>query len=455
MTKDNRLFANQISNLFHSLNQTLVVVDDDPTGTQTVFDVPVLGDWTVETIENEFNLKTPIFFILSNTRSMPEKEAKLRANQIGKNLFLASQASGRKFFLISRSDSTLRGHFPSEVMTLAAASGFEDAPILLVPAFFEGGRITENNIHYILENNQKIPVSQTPFANDKNFGYSNSNLLDWVMEKSKGSIVRKKIKSMSLEDIRQNRISEVIEGLNSKEILVINSTDYSDLEKICLQILQLISQGKKMIFRSAASLISALTGIREQRFEKLPDPNEHGGLLIVGSYVPKTSNQIQLLLDADLTSNIEVPVGKVIGNNEKAISLMEDISNAIENNLQLGIHTLIYTSRKLETGLTIAENLAIGEKITEFLVKLVENLKIKPSFILAKGGITSNDIAVKGLSMKKGNTLGQIIPGVPVWELGKDSKFPGLTYIVFPGNVGEEDSLKIVFEKLTQKTTVR
>ena len=44
--------------------------------------------------------------------------------------------------------------------------------------------------------------------------------------------------------------------------------------------------------------------------------------------------------------------------------------------------------------------------------------------------------------------MGQIQPGIPVWKLGPESRFPGLPYIIFPGNVGSDDTLKKVVKIL-------
>jgi uncharacterized protein YgbK (DUF1537 family) len=67
---------------------------------------------------------------------------------------------------------------------------------------------------------------------------------------------------------------------------------------------------------------------------------------------------------------------------------------------------------------------------------------------LTKGGITSSDIATEGLAVKDALVCGQIIPGVPVWKLGAESRYPGLIYVVFPGNVGDAQALVEVVNKL-------
>jgi uncharacterized protein YgbK (DUF1537 family) len=73
---------------------------------------------------------------------------------------------------------------------------------------------------------------------------------------------------------------------------------------------------------------------------------------------------------------------------------------------------------------------------------------VRPKFIVAKGGITSSDLATKGLSAEKAFVLGAITPGVPVWQMDSKSKFPGISYVVFPGNVGNQNSLLEVCRKL-------
>ena len=101
------------------LDHTFVVLDDDPTGCQTVHDVPVLFSWEVKTLVSYFDLKVRMIFLLVNTRSMPGKKAVHTIREAMKNLQLASRITGRNFIVISRSDSTLRGHYPEEVEAIA------------------------------------------------------------------------------------------------------------------------------------------------------------------------------------------------------------------------------------------------------------------------------------------------------------------------------------------------
>jgi uncharacterized protein YgbK (DUF1537 family) len=454
--KDNPLIRpleKAIKKLFHEQQKTLVIIDDDPTGTQTAHDVPVLGHWTEDAFINEFQIKTHLFFVLANTRSLTEEQAVRRAMEIGNNLRTASRKTNRDFILISRSDSTLRGHFPTEVDAIGQAAGLEDHAILLIPAFFEGGRITENNTHFILENHKLVPVAETAFAKDKSFGYENSDLLKWVEEKSKGKIKSEAVKSLSINEIHsgEETILKKLISLKGKEIMVINCTTYTELERVCLVLHQLIKEGKGFIYRTAASFVSAFAGIsaKEWKPQKHDRGIKEGGLIIVGSYVPKTTSQLDHLLPEKDIVEMPLSVEKIVRGGDSGNSNIHNLVQEIERYISAGKHVAIYTSRQLITGANQQENLTIGERVTDFLVEIVARIKVQPSFILAKGGITSNDIAVRGLGMKRAIVLGQIIPGVPVWELGEETRFPHIPYVVYPGNVGDDHSLVKVFRLFT------
>ncbi|WP_194775370.1 four-carbon acid sugar kinase family protein [Pararhodonellum marinum] len=436
-----RPYATEISSIFQSSPWTLVVVDDDPTGTQTVHGVPVLGDYSVDTFFREFVNKTRLFFVLSNSRSLPLEEALGRMKTIGNNLAAASKKAKRHFLLVSRSDSTLRGHFPEEVYQLSKAAGFPSCPILLIPAFFEGGRITEGDIHYLNENNVKIPVNETPFAKDKSFGFEHGDLKKWVQEKSKEKIKAEAVKSLGLEEISQGLtvIADVLSELKNDDILVVNSTCYTELEKVCLALYHHLGEGNHMLFRTAASFVSAFSGIKAKLYLPSSNIRSIGGLTIVGSYVPKSNSQLENLLSKKQVTAIAISVPRLLESDQQPY--LNDLAVWIETLLKQDKEVVVYTSRELIQGKTAEESLGIGQRISGFLVEMLKCLNVQPAYLIAKGGITSNDLAVKALGMKRGLVLGQVIAGVPVWELGPETKFPGMPYVVFPGNVGDEESL--------------
>ncbi|MDH5603869.1 MAG: hypothetical protein OEY51_08015, partial [Cyclobacteriaceae bacterium] len=254
----------EIQSFNNSSGSTLVVLDDDPTGTQTVHDIPVLADWSVESIRKEFDAGTGLFYILTNSRSLQEYGASVLAREIGRNLLAASALSNRKFRVISRSDSTLRGHYPAEVNALKEGLHMKEVKQVIMPFFLEGGRITINDIHYIREGGQLIPVSETPFARDASFGYKNADLKLWVQEKSKGEIESRDVCSISLNDLRDEGPLKTAEKIVNTDTtaFVVNAVTTRDAEVAALAFLLAEKQGAVLLYRTAATIVQTLAGLR-------------------------------------------------------------------------------------------------------------------------------------------------------------------------------------------------
>lgn len=429
----------------------IIVLDDDPTGTQTVYDIPVLTDWKVESVLREFKMGTPVFYILTNSRSLTVEETAQLSIEIGKNIRQAAKQTQTRFWMISRSDSTLRGHYPIEVTALEEGLGWGKSTQFIIPAFFEGGRYTINNIHYVQQGDKLVPAAQTPYAKDKVFGYQNSNLIDWVVEKTNGTIKETAIKTIDLEELRTKSLSSLVDKLNQLDnhsVGIVNAATYSDLYFFAKAILQ---SDVQPIFRTAASFVSAIAGLKEQPLldgTTIKNNNQNGGLVIVGSYVPTSSLQLKhLLTHHKEIYPIEIEVSEIL-NAKNPKELWLKYAQTITPQLLKRQTVVLYTSRKLIAAATAKENQDIGKNISNFLTQIVANIAAYPAYILTKGGITSSDIATKSLGIKRAMVKGQIIKGVPVWELGKETKFPNSHQIIFPGNVGTESSLTEVVEEL-------
>jgi uncharacterized protein YgbK (DUF1537 family) len=430
-------------------DRTIIVFDDDPTGTQTCHDVVVLTNWSVSLLVAELKKKPSILFILTNSRSVSEQKAIALNLEIGKNVNAAVKQSGRKTIVISRSDSTLRGHFPAEVTAISKALHLQEAVWILVPAFIEGGRFTINDVHYIQEYDELVPVSETPFARDHVFGYSHSNIRDWIIEKSKGTVTSDQITSLPLEDIRlggPDVVGEKLMHCKTGDIIIANAVSYEDLEVLAMGAIIAEKSGRQFLYRSSASFVSIRAGIAAgKKFtpSKKDFASLSGSLTVVGSYVPKTTSQLTYLLEKKQHEVIELNVGQLLlGDCE-----IGEIIARIEGWLAERKDVILYTSRELKTASDKESNLKINSAVSSALVEIVSGLTIRPSFIVAKGGITSSDIASKGLSAESALILGQAAAGVPVWRLSSKSKFPEILYIVFPGNVGEDAALWNVWEK--------
>lgn len=422
--------------------KSIVILDDDPTGTQTVYDVPVITEWTEEMLEKEL-LTSPVFFILTNSRSLYAEAADALGRLIGKRLKKLADKHQKKLIVISRSDSTLRGHYPIEVNALATGLQIEKAKQLLIPAFFEGGRYTYNDIHYLKEGDKFIPAAETPFAKDNTFGYEASNLRDWIIEKSEGKATPDHIASVSVQMLRNQSPEAIKSILEQPETthIVVNATSYSDIQVLALAVLQ---NTNSFIFRTAASFINAISGIVLRpclnKNEILGKTSKNGALVVVGSYVPKTTAQLEHVKENYNAVFLELDVSNVLNPNLFSKELTSLVSE-IDHHIGIGEDIVLFTSRTVIKGSTKNESLEIVNRVSDGLISIIKQIKNRPKYLVAKGGITSSDVATKGLGVRRANILGQVLKGVPVWQLGNEAKFPGLSYIVFPGNVGGNSAL--------------
>ena len=445
----------QIAEMVHTSPTKIIVLDDDPTGMQTVHGITMLTVWDDQTLIEAFQEPEALFYILTNSRSYDEAVVTSMLQDITERLLRISKQLGIEFVVISRGDSTLRGHYPLEIDLLSAGLGADlkfDAH-LMIPAFFEGNRITENNTHFLIENNQKIPVHQTEFAKDPTFGYHHSYLPDWVEEKTKGRIKAENVLSITLEDIRVGGwhvVYEKLIGVKDGLPVIVNAANYDDLQVFTLGLLRAEQAGKRFLYRTGASFVKVRAAISDRPFLSAKemineDAIQHGGIVFVGSHVKKTTNQLHDLIQSiPALKTIELNVEEIIDPEQRSqviAKILLEMNDWVKN----GKNVVVYTSRKLIQTEGKSENLGIARSVSDAMVEVVQGMEFKPAFIIAKGGITSNDIASRGLGIRVAKVLGQVEKGIPVWKCGQESRFPDMPYVVFPGNVGEADTLsKIV-----------
>ena len=425
-----------------------VVLDDDPTGTQTVHGIPVLTTWEASALEAELRTPEPCFYVLTNSRAVPPERARAINREIGANLARAAVAAGRDFTVISRSDSTLRGHYPAETDALAEGLGRAWDATLIVPAFFAGGRITVGDIHYVADGNTLTPAGETEFARDPYFGYRASNLRTWVEEKSAGRILAADVRSISIEDLRTRGAAHVTQALLAIPhggVAIVNAAAPADLAVLTHALSAVALADRNYLFRTAADVVAAYAGISPRAplaIDELVTPGiTTGGLLVAGSYVGKTSAQLETLFQrcSEIVS-IEAAIDALLDPAGRAAET-ERCRAAIDRCLASGRSVALFTSRRLLAGRDAAESLRIGETISSGLVSIVRGLRTPPRWLIAKGGITSSDLATRALGLRRATVLGPALPGAPVWLAGPESKWPGLPYIVFPGNVGGREAL--------------
>ncbi|AFZ19067.1 four-carbon acid sugar kinase family protein [Allocoleopsis franciscana] len=439
-------------------NPKIIVLDDDPTGSQTVHSCLLLMRWDVETLQLGLRDDSPIFFVLTNTRALTPEQAADVTREVCYNLKIALEAEGiEDFLVVSRSDSTLRGHYPVETDVIAEEVGPFDAHFL-VPAFFEGGRVTCESIHYLIIDGVPTPVHETEFAKDSVFGYHHSYLPDYVEEKTKGRIKAEAVERFLLEDIRKGCL-ERLQILSSNQCCVVDGETQTDLDQFAADILIAAAQGKRFLFRSAASILTSLASLQPQpvaaadmaQYVRQGKP----GAVIVGSHVKKTTQQLEQLLQASGVVGVEVDVSHLLDESPtQRGELLASICDRIQEIHSAGKTPVVYTSRQELTFKDVQTRLEFGVAVSALLMDIVRGLPADIGFLISKGGITSNDVLSTGLALRSARLLGQIIPGCSVVRTPIDHpQFPNLPVVLFPGNVGDANALATTYQRLSQVET--
>jgi uncharacterized protein YgbK (DUF1537 family) len=433
----------------------IIVLDDDPTGSQTVHSCLLLTRWDVETLKHGLQDDAPLFFVLTNTRGMDAGRAAEVTREVCINLKQALEqlaAEGKPInpLVVSRSDSTLRGHYPVETDVIAEELGPFDAHFM-VPAFFEGGRITRDSIHYLKAEDREVPVHETEFARDSVFGYTHSYLPDYVEEKTRGRIQSAEVERFVLSDVRGDSLSRLL-ALQCNRCCAVDGETQADLDHFCSQLIQAADQGKRFLFRSAASLLTALAQLPPQPVaaESMAEYVRGGraGAVIVGSHVKKTTQQLEALLMMPDIAPIEVDVERI---DQDRQALLNQVIQAAAQAHQQGHTSVIYTSRVEKTFPDQATRLAFGERVSAFLMDVVRNLPMGLGFLISKGGITSNDVLSSGLALRTSRVVGQILPGCSVVHCPADHpRYPELPVVIFPGNVGDGNALAEAYARLAR-----
>ena len=394
-------------------NWKMVVLDDDPTGIQTVHGCLLVTEWNDEALREAFRSRVPFFYVLTNTRAMTRSEAERTVREAMEAVVRVNREFGCELIVVSRSDSCLRGHFPLEtdvMREVMVQNGIQPAAkTVFCPAFIEAGRVTIDGVHYMREGERLIPVSETEFARDNVFAYHTSVLRDYIREK----------------------------GADPDDYEIVDAQSYDELNAFAATLTA------PVVIRSSSSLPKAIAGLEDKPLldRSILRRTDMPGCFVVGSHVQKTTRQLERLLSAAGTSGVEVDVQRILDDSE---ALMGETLAVILAEARQGRTPVVYTSRR-EVRLDDADlRQQLGQRVSDFLVDVVRQLPYVPSYLVAKGGITSHDILTKGLGVKSAEVLGQIVPSVPCIMT---DRFP---YIIFPGNVGSEESLRDVYLKLSK-----
>lgn len=438
----------------------IVVLDDDPTGVQTVHDVSVYTDWSPESIREGFEEPGKLFFILTNSRSFTAEQTERVHREIARNVADVARELGRDYLIVSRGDSTLRGHYPLETQVLRDVfqreSGRTVDGDILCPYFKEGGRFTLDNIHYVRYGEELVPCGQTEFARDETFGYQSSSLPAYIQEKTGGACRAEDVTCISLARLRAldyEGVEAQLEAVRDYGRIVVNAVEDCDVKVLATALYRAMAKGRNYTVRCAAALVKALGNISDRpllrREEMVTGESRHGGIIVVGSHTKKTTAQLEALKGVEGIEFIEMNSDLVLtpgALEEEAAALTARCSQLIAQ----GRTCCVSTKRALLTveNDTPEEALLRSVRISDAVQSCVAGLTATPAFVVAKGGITSSDVGVKALRTRRAWVLGQIRSGIPVWRTDEASRFPGVPYVIFPGNVGEESTLREAVELL-------
>ncbi len=442
----------------------IIIFDDDPTGSQTVYGCPLLLNWDEQTLEKVFNQSSPLIFILANTRSLSSVLAVKKTREICssiKKFFLRQGYSKDDFFYISRGDSTLRGHGVLEPEILAEELGPFHATFH-IPAFLEGGRTTENGIHYL----NGIPVHTTDFGRDNIFGFSTSDLAKWIEEKSFGKIQAKNILHIEIKQLDMafnttcgfKSLLTFLSNLENNISVVVDAKLPHHLETLARAI-KVVSKEKRFLFRTAASFINSLSGLPTNPkgtidLVSLKSKNNQSeykpGLIMVGSHVKLATDQLEVLLKDKSCEGLEIPVSKLanifsLEDCKEAILELEGILlSKIDDILSRKKVPVLYTSREEMKFPSCSERMNFGLELAEFMAILVRKITNQLGYIISKGGITTQILLQKGFNFNQVDLKGQILPGLSIVKSNSDQY--DLPVVTFPGNLGNEKKLLEAFK---------
>ena len=359
-------------------------------------------------------------------------------------------------------DSTLRGHGVLEPEALQAAFGPFDAT-LHVPAFLEGGRTTVNGVHLL----HGEPVHTTPFAQDRLFGFSHSDLACWLEEKSDGAIAAASVQRISgreLDAACGAGLPLLIDRLRSLEgnaAVVVDAEHQEQLSALAAAVRALQGE-KRFLFRSAASMVKALAdpgpppldpeglaGLRRRAVDGAPLP----GLVMVGSHVPLADQQLELLLQEPGCQGVELPVPRIARVLEGPTPdlLLADLERGWRQQLQALLeagHTpVLFTSRGELRCASEQEGRRLSSALAELMGRLASALAPDLGYLISKGGITTQTLLARGLVLESVQLEGQLLPGLSLVRPSA-GPFSGLPILTFPGNLGRADTLRGAWQRM-------
>jgi uncharacterized protein YgbK (DUF1537 family) len=426
----------------------IVVIDDDPTGSQAVHSCPLLLRWDHPTLLAGLRDPSPLLFLLANTRAMGAAAAAARVREICRALKPAlAEAGVSRWLVVSRGDSTLRGHFPLEVEVINQELGPVDAT-LLVPAFVEGGRTTVEGVHLL----HGEPVHCSPFASDARFGYATSFLPAWIEAKSGGRIPAGSVGRIGLAELEPGQAAALatrLAGLAGNQLLVADAERPEHLSALGA-VVRAVVPPRRLLVQSAASFLKGLADLPPQPLtpSALTELRRGGapGAVLVGSHVPLSDRQLEALLAEPACAGVELPVARLLAElrgRGHGHELELELTAAMVRHHGAGRTPVLFTSRGFQPCRDGEERRKLGLALAGLMARVARALPISLSHLISKGGTTTQTLLSEGLELASVRLEGQLMPGLSLLRLPVDHpRFPDLPLLTFPGNLGADDTLR-------------
>lgn len=427
---------------------TVVIFDDDPTGTQAVAGIPVVTSNDPHDIAWAFETSPRGFFVLTNTRSLDESAmVGLTQEAVHAVLYVAA---GRPVRFVSRSDSTLRGHVYAEPEAIRTAVHDFGLPaprvILFAPAFPAAGRVTRCGVHLLRdEAGIERPAHESTYAKDATFGYMSSELARVVAARSSGAIEPSMITVAAVGDP-----SRLDRALDRGGWVVADASTDEDLAHIARTLRRIDPTGRDVIVRCSPGLLPALFCLpAAAQVPGAGEPVGHGGLVIVGSHVARTTRQLERLLSLGSVVPLSLDVDALVDADPLAIDhIVVEMAQAAVARLPEK-HVVVSTSRAVRQWKDPTQSLEFARRVSDVLVRITRSVVSQRTlrFVVAKGGITSSDIATRGLGIRRAVSRGMVGAGI-VWEpIGGES--PRIALV--PGNIGDDEGLAEAVREMSRQ----
>ncbi len=398
-----------------------MVLDDDPTGTQSATGVHVLLECDADRLERALRAADSVY-VQTNSRALDEAAAVALVSAVREDALEAGRRLGAPVRFVLRGDSTLRGHVFAETDRFTGAGDV----VLFVPAFPAGGRTTVGGVHLVRTADGDVPAGETEYAADPVFGFTSSALTDYVVEKSGRRAV-----AVPLDVVRDpDALAAVLAGAPAGSVVVPDVTTDDDVRALAAAVR---ATGRGVVVRCAAPLAAELAGVASAGY--LPRPLAPTGptgprvLVVCGSHTDGARAQLAELAGTWGAPHV-LPTADALADPVAAGHALADRAR--------GTAVPCLASERVRS--TDHGTLAHGEKVMTALTTAVRDLLPDVDVVVSKGGITAAEVARTGIGALEAVVEGQVAAGVSVWRMAARDGRP-VRQVVVPGNVGGPGAL--------------